>query len=322
MTENREFATSKNSSAVLAMLPARPGLYLKISALAEDPKTTVDQIAREILTDGAATMALLRLANSAAYYRRRQIPSISEAITVVGLDGVRVLLLTVSLQRVFRPEASELQNRLWREAVTTAVISRAIAGLLPPRDGTLPERAYIAGLLHDMGRLALLHEYGPIALRDESAEEVLKVEQRRFGHSHAELGAAIATDWNLPESIRDAVLLHHDPTAHAADVELAAIVHVAALLARHDAAKGVPERPSPVALLALGWIPDDYNTQVQLLTRYHALAAEIEQGWGHQKNDSMVAPFSRSVHPHIGAAEEAPVSRASWDLGRSERHNN
>jgi putative nucleotidyltransferase with HDIG domain len=154
---------------------------------------------------------LLSLVNSAAYSRRGTINSVRHALTLLGVEKVRNAVLGMSLTRMWSkvevPRAwSTAQFNMHSAAV--AILSDLLAQKLPVE---YPEGAFVAGLLHDLGRLLIA-----IALPDEYARidpaNRLESEREILGFTHADLSADALEVWNLPEPIRNAVRQHHHPS--------------------------------------------------------------------------------------------------------------
>lgn len=266
--------TVQGAAAALHALPGQPQLYLHVANLCRDPATTPTEVAQAILKDGSATMALLRVANSPPYLGARHAHTVTEAVQAMGLDAVRAVVMTVYVHGHHHETASSEEGHLWRRSVAAAVAAREIGGLVKDEGADFPERCYVAGLLHNIGRLALLRlDHGKFLLTTGDIGESLEIERQAYGLDHAELGAAIVGHWNLPPAVSDAVRGHHQILRDATDVRLAAVVHVAALaIARAD---GAPETvlPDSVALAALSWSAEDFGTYVG---KFSSFLAEID----------------------------------------------
>lgn len=168
----------------------------------------------ETLTELAGRDAVLagkviQAANSASYSRRAPVRSIHEAITYIGPDDARRLLMALVLQQMF---ASAKLMRLWRHSVRVAAYCESMA-----RDKGLmePDEALLLGLVHDVGRLAI-HTQTRTALDAharlcEQGCPVVQVEHLLFGEDHAEIGARILAFWEFPTEFVEAIRYHHRP---------------------------------------------------------------------------------------------------------------
>jgi HD-like signal output (HDOD) protein len=159
---------------------------------------------------------VLRLVNSGMYGRRGVINSVRSAIAVLGLNKLRNTVLGLSVSRMW----SQLKiaegfssKRLNLHSVATAVLADQLAGALPAH---YPEGAFLAGLFHDLGKMLIAvgmsEEYGHILYRYRVSERSHReCEHEILGLTHEELSAVAVANWNLPEPIQTAVLLHHRP---------------------------------------------------------------------------------------------------------------
>jgi len=222
-------------ASTVQSLPTLPSIVSRVVEVTNNPNATANDLAKVILTDPAATAKILRIANSAYYSFAKRISTITEAIVVLGLDTVRNTLLTVFYQTMHQDLQRQKGNpkvlELWRHSLCTALVARNLAG---SQDVSFREKCYVAGLLHDIGRLVLLSR-DPAkagALVDEAVKTkrtLEEIETERLGFTHGQLGSAVARHWRLPPEICEAIGQHHQagPTP---DPKLAAIVHVATYL--------------------------------------------------------------------------------------------
>jgi len=207
----------------LDKLPSPPDVFFRLSELASSPTSSLNDVAAVVTGDPAIAAKVLQLANSAAFGLARTTTSIPQAVSYLGVDTIKCIALTSSMfSKGSVPELDSLQ--------TTAMEVGALAKRLMPDRGRADE-AFVAGLLHDIGRVILAvsapEMYAQIT-RDvvTSGETVDAVERRILGCTHAEIGACLLGIWGLPQTIVDAVACHHEP-APGADPKLIAAVHAA-----------------------------------------------------------------------------------------------
>lgn len=160
-------------------------------------------------SDQAITSKLLRMVNSAYYGFPRRISTISQALVVIGVEGLRSLIMGLSVQPLFK---SPVGQRLWGHSVCTA----ASAKLLTQKHGSVhPEETFVIGLIHDIGRLILFQhfpeEFEYFKLLEKDSLATLREEREYFGMDHGEIGSKIGTNWNLPDKIVEAIKYHHKP---------------------------------------------------------------------------------------------------------------
>jgi putative nucleotidyltransferase with HDIG domain len=216
-------------------LPTLPTVVAKIVELVDNPRTNASTLARLISSDPALTARMLKLANSAYYGFPRRIGTINLAIVVLGFNTVRDLAISASLVERFNLayEGGDLQTDFWEHSICTAVAARMVQRQGPA--GAVGE-AFVAGLLHDIGRLVVaryLPEEFERVRRDteESQRPLWQVELEVLGMSHSEVGGLLCRRWNLPEPIAEAVTWHHHPLKRSETDPLTCIVHFAEYLA-------------------------------------------------------------------------------------------
>lgn len=213
-----------------------PNVVARLDNIVNDPLSSNRDVARVIGEDPGLTARLLRLANSALYGFPGRIDTITRAVTIIGTHQLRDLALATGVVGMFEGADVEAVNldAFWRHSVVCGVAARVIATCR--REANI-EHHFIAGLLHDVGRLVMIgqapeHYRALLAESEDTGELLHVVEQRRLGFDHAEVGAALLRRWNLPESLALAVSLHHRPSPRNGACHTGgAIVHVANVIA-------------------------------------------------------------------------------------------
>ncbi len=212
-------------------LPPMPTTVMRALELAMDPDASVYRLQLLISKDEALSAKMLRIVNSAMYALRSEVSTVSHAITVLGMDAVKSVLMAASVESVFQT-AKDLGAKLMAEhSWGTALAARAIARRVRGQD---MEEALICGLMHDIGKPVLLQN-----LRDRYTEIISAVygkhgsfndlELTSFGFSHAHVGALLARKWNFPPQLAEAVGFHHDPLSAPTYKQLACIINLADL---------------------------------------------------------------------------------------------
>jgi putative nucleotidyltransferase with HDIG domain len=221
--------TLEQAVARLKDLPALPVIVSELLASFEDADVGLAQLADKIANDQALAAKTLRLANSSFYGLQSKVRTISQAIQVLGFDSVRALVVGAGVIGGFetgRKNGFDFDG-FWRHAIACALCARALAR----RVGIPAEQAFVAGLLHDLGRLVLVtrfpEHYAEVlaqrGLRDCPLQEA---ERAVLGIDHAQVGRALAQHWRIPEAICRAIGNHHQPMQQDFG-DLPAIVHVA-----------------------------------------------------------------------------------------------
>ncbi len=211
----------------LHALPPFPAVALQLMSLLDDTDAPIKKIVSLLRIDPALSAEILRVSNSALYGLSRRIDNVSHAVVVLGTEVVKRLALTVALGRFSRSFMRVHGLRVcWDHSVACALIAEELAQALnQPKD-----RAYTAGLLHDIGRLALLTcypvEYNNLfVVAKENDFDELECEWELFDVDHCAAGAWLARHWNLPDDFVEAISQHHrsDPI----DASLVSIVTAA-----------------------------------------------------------------------------------------------
>ncbi|MBP1152471.1 HDOD domain-containing protein [Methylocaldum sp. RMAD-M] len=219
-------------------LASLPEVTLRVTQLMESPDSTNGAIGEVIVNDPALTARLLRLANSAFAGVPHKVETVSQAISLLGRDAVRDLVLATSVASTFRgiPPHWVDMERFWLNSIACGVIARSLAFRCRIFEN---EPLFIAGLLHKVGRLVFYScrpdQYRSVLELSERGEDAInEAEQRIFGFTHAELGAELLRNWRLPERLQRAVAHYLEPSKAPADHRKnAALIHVASALASH-----------------------------------------------------------------------------------------
>jgi putative nucleotidyltransferase with HDIG domain len=196
-------------------LPQFPENILLVQKLIADPKSDMVDIARQISMDPALTADLLKIVNSAQYMLAKKVDNISEAVKLVGIQGIKNLLYSYGTQKLLGDETAE-KKQLWEHSYKTAFFAYNLVKNFK-RDKNLLDDAYVGGILHDMGKIIFSSVHPELLdkIRNICIEKNMPAstfEDLAAGMNHAEIGALIAEKWNFPESLIAAIRYHHDPT--------------------------------------------------------------------------------------------------------------
>ncbi|MGH7766867.1 MAG: HDOD domain-containing protein, partial [Candidatus Binatia bacterium] len=222
----------------VTQLPFSP-VAMKILEVAWDERAGARDMAKVIVLDQAFTARLLRIANSPFYGQSREVTTVSQAVAILGMDAVASLALTLFTFGSFPEDDNETLSigQLWEHCLGCGVWARAIATRLRHRT---PEEAFIAGLLHDMGKVLLYRFFKTELLQavEIAAAEGLSLseaEHRILGTNHAVVGQAAANQWGFPPLLRYSIAFHRTPLEVPRDTDdpvrqIVAIIHVADFL--------------------------------------------------------------------------------------------
>jgi len=216
----------------LAGIPAFPPIVLRLLNLLASDDVEIRDLVALVSSDPAFAAQILRVANSPLFGFRSQIDSLQSALVILGLQRVRALTMTVATSNHMKAALKiEELSLCWRHMLACAVITEELARSC----SAFEDRAYSAGLLHDVGRLGLLlahpEEYARM-LRDadHNAWDLLECEKQSFGMDHCEAGRVLAAQWNLPPDFAIVAARHHD-SQEDFQLDLLTLVHLGCKLA-------------------------------------------------------------------------------------------
>ena len=201
----------------LRELPPFPAIATKLLRLFSNEDVELREVVALIGADTAFTSELLRVANSPIFGLRSQVSSIQHAVVLLGFDRLRSFAMTISMKNFLRSAMRiDVLRRVWRHSLATALVAEDLAPLFwKQSDRNSRDRAYTAGLLHDVGRLALLVKYPQeyanlLAVVNENPFDMLETERELFDVDHCEAGAWLAKNWAFPQEIAEVAERHHE----------------------------------------------------------------------------------------------------------------
>ncbi len=205
----------------LESLPTIPELYLKISQMMEN-EVPVNIIANAIEEDPAIAARILRISNSA--YFGSKTGDIKQAIMFIGLINVKNIILSSTVFKYHGANAKQLEEEFRHSSLTNKLLNVIYSRLMKK---VLPNEAKSAGLLHNIGRGVILHNYSGLYGTGED-EQSINRENAEIGFNHQMIGSYILNWWELPLPIVECAMYHHNPTSgDIINKELVMAVHVA-----------------------------------------------------------------------------------------------
>lgn len=210
-------------SHISKMPPLSPTVS-KVLSLCNKPDVSPVELNRVISIDPVLTGNVLRLINSAYYGLTQKVTSVVRAITMLGINTVRNLLLSTAVLSSLgnKKNFNSLDaTKFWEHSLATGVTARLIAMKHQiPMDQV--EGYFIAGLLHDVGKIPLNNRFPQefmtaMALADEGRQALFLAEKETFGFDHPIIGKMIAKKWNLGNEIADTIEFHHNPVGYAGE---------------------------------------------------------------------------------------------------------
>jgi putative nucleotidyltransferase with HDIG domain len=194
-------------------LPSLPTTVVALGQAVSDDRCTVDRILGILAKDPPLSASLLRLANSIAYSGDSKVSDLRNAVMRLGYDAILNLGRTAAVIRTFRGANHLNPLQLWQHSVAVGMVAKGICRLLKKR--SLEETAFLAGLLHDIGKIALdrcfTTEYEPVVAAIQAGEFCVEAEDRILGMTHAEVGSLVATHWNFSDTLVEVIRDHHAP---------------------------------------------------------------------------------------------------------------
>lgn len=235
----------KQIIARMDRLPSIPALLNEVIDKLRQEDCSIEAVGEIIARDIAMTAKLLKLVNSAFFGLRRQISRPADAVTYLGIDTIKSLVLAVNAFSSMDSAANGpvSLDALWSHSLEVAGSARQLS-LALGADKVQIEESFIAGMLHDIGKLALSvnvpEEYaGAIAAAKHSGAPLHKAEESVFGANHADIGGYLLSLWGLPPRVVEGICYHHEPQRSRGEVSTALLtVHLGDALSRESAQAG------------------------------------------------------------------------------------
>ena len=247
-------------------LTSLPDVFVRINEVLNDPGSTAQEAAGAIGKDTSLSAKLLQLVNSAFYGFPVKVDTLSRAVTIVGSRQISTLALGISVLGIFKdlPEGLVEMRSFWKHSIGCGIIASNLAAAGGGGGGVEVERLFVAGLLHDVGRLVLYrnlprHSAHVLAKARNEGIFLRDAERALLGFDHATLGGMLLRRWRFPEHLERAVRHHHGGISPMGQ-SMPAMIHVAdaaanALLLGASGEIYVPPL-SPAAWVTLGLTPE------------------------------------------------------------------
>ena len=230
----REEGSVKDIVTSEVKLASFPDIYFKIRQILDAPTSSPSQVADVVSKDTSLSAKLLKLVNSPFYGLPQRIDSISRAVMVIGGQEISTLVLGISAMNAFKDIPPELINMrtFWEHSVAVGVYARLL-GAAAGQGGA--ERLFVAGILHDIGRLVLFKKMPHAAVEaiyyaQANGLPLHAAEEEVMGFSHSLVGGLLLRAWKFPDALVSCVACHHKPSGCKGNLE-PAILHVADVMA-------------------------------------------------------------------------------------------
>lgn len=257
--------TAAEIASSVESLISLPAAGIQAARALNNETTSNEEVAKIIEGDPSLTAVLLRMANSSAINRGREVDNVTKAVNVLGREQVRNLAFGASVSKAFKGVPTKLVsvNDFWEHSLFCATAARLVARKAKCAEA---DAAFTAGLLHDIGHLVMFAyqpEYATAALEasHEAYDGILnyEIEKELLGFDHTDVGEALAKKWELPNSIIECIGHHHAPLEAGTPSDMLMCVHIAnsvAILAKQnseDLGEAPPIVPEAWEQLGLKW---------------------------------------------------------------------
>jgi putative nucleotidyltransferase with HDIG domain len=210
-------------------LSTTPALLGKILSLVEDDASSTNDLCRLISHDQAMAQRVLKVANSVLFAHSGEITNIDQAILFLGMDRIKSITVGMSVMHIFPSPGSFKIENLWLHSYEVAYISSLLSETISV---TQPQECFLAGLLHDIGRIILYNMDHKRFHQIEITDTLLDQEQDLYGCTHPQAGAWFAEEIGLPNSVVMTIKHHHLPSATPDEMHLVSLVSLAEALTR------------------------------------------------------------------------------------------
>ena len=214
-------------------LPSLPVIFNQINEAISDPKSSATHVANIINKDSSLSARLLKIVNSALYGFPSRVDTISRAVAIIGTKQLSILALGTSALTVFKGIPSDLLDMrlFWKHSIACGIIARIIASY---KNDKMTERFFLAGLLHDIGRLIML-KHLPFQAKEalhrakRTNSLLCKTEEEVTGFNHTVIGSILVKEWKLPGTLESAIRYHHSCPESKISLE-SAMVHLSDII--------------------------------------------------------------------------------------------
>ncbi len=196
-------------------VPAFPKGAIEFLKLVQNPKVSIKGIGVFIEKDPILATKILKLSNSPYYNRGLEIKTIGQAVSLLGMDTIKNVVISMCIIKMFPLEVGGKSfDRIlfWHHSTATACIAKYLAKKFKLVN---PEEVYTAALLHDVGKI-LMNQFFPdeynkvVSLATKEERDYVEIEKEVFGLNHSEFGYEVAKKWVMPLNIQEAIRYHHD----------------------------------------------------------------------------------------------------------------
>lgn len=248
-----------------------PNVIMKISKLISDDNSSIQEIEEVIKLDPTLVMRLLKLVNSPYYGICQKVESITKAVVFIGLKNLRSLVVVEGLKDLFKDSQKETvfsRTKLWLHCAAVGICARMITERIFQEKG---DDAFLAGILHDIGMIVEDQVVQDLFLEacnvyQPGAKSIIEYENEAIGTNHCEVGYFLASEWDLPAEIREAIRDHHSVLKEGPATHLAGVIQTAGCIVTkidYPAIQGIEEKLSPYLLTGINNMAEEYRTLIK-----------------------------------------------------------
>lgn len=230
----------------LVRLPMMPQVLVCLLDLYHRDDVSLGDVADIIRRDAGMSAKIMSVATSASQHGRNRPSSLDQCLSLLGMAALKKIVINESILQVFRRFTKDREfdlRRFWEHSLRSALIARELAKAMAYANH---DEAYLGGLLHDVGQLAMLaadaDSYLPLIAHSDDDEKLCRHEQEHYELTHAEVGAWLVEKWELDSLLSDGVLYHHDPVERVVGTH--ALIRIVFLANRLSLLRGKPPRPA------------------------------------------------------------------------------
>jgi putative nucleotidyltransferase with HDIG domain len=216
-------------------IPTLPSIVFELNRLLQDPDTSVARISQTIEKDQAMALKILKLVNSAFYGFKSKVSDIRSAVIMLGFNAVRNAIVSVSVIEAFAKKIKLTDfdiTDFWKHSLAVAVTSKSIS--YKARINS-PDNCFVGGLLHDVGKVIMAQYFQDLfaGVWNASRQEAIafhEAERNRVPANHPVIGAHLASRWQLPQGLTEAIRWHHDYQPSSQNAEFSLIIYLANII--------------------------------------------------------------------------------------------
>lgn len=194
-------------------LPSLPTSVVALGQAVADERCTVDRILAILQKDPGLSATILKLANTVAFGGARQVTDLRSAVQRLGFDAILHLGRSATIIRTLKDTPHLDPEKLWQHSVAVGLVCQGICRMLGKR--SMEETAFLAGLIHDIGKIALDRcfpdDFAPALEAIRGGQPFLDAEREHMGLTHADVGALVAVYWNFADLLVETIQHHHEP---------------------------------------------------------------------------------------------------------------